>query len=105
MSDPGARPRRPAAVALRYRAGTDPAPRVAAAGTGPVAERILALAREHDVPLREDPDLVEALAALDLGALVPAELYGVIAEVLAWAYRVNAEFALTTPAGVRRPGG
>jgi flagellar biosynthesis protein len=96
VTGPGPGSRRPAAVALRYRAGADPAPRVAAAGTGPVAERILALAREHDVPLREDPDLVEALAALDLGALVPPELYEVIAEVLAWAYRINAEFAATT---------
>jgi flagellar biosynthesis protein len=93
---PGRPPRRPAAVALRYRSGEDPAPRVTAAGTGPVAERILELAREHDLPLRHDPDLVEALAALDLGAFIPAELYDVIAEVLAWAYRANSAFASTT---------
>jgi flagellar biosynthesis protein len=99
----GRPPRRPAAVALRYRGGQDPAPRVTAAGTGPVAERILELAREHDLPLRHDPDLVEALAALELGALVPAELYDVIAEVLAWAYRANSAFASTTR-GLVTPG-
>jgi flagellar biosynthesis protein len=88
--------RRPRAVAVRYRGEEAPAPRVVAAGSGPVAERILALAREHDLPLREDPDLVEALAALELGAMVPAELYGVIAQVLAWAYRANSAYR---PAG------
>ena len=78
-------PRRPVAIAVRYRSGDDPAPRVTAAGTGSVAERILELAREHGLPLREDPDLVEALSVLDLNSLIPAELYDVIAEVLAWA--------------------
>ena len=46
--------------------------------------------------MREDPDLVEALAILDLGAAIPVELYDVIAEVLAWAYRANSAFASTT---------
>ena len=97
MSVPRQRRARPqTAVALQYRRGGDPAPRVTAAGHGPVAERILELAREHGLPLREDPDLAEALAALDLNALVPAELYGVIAEVLAWAYRANSAYASQT---------
>ncbi|MEW6583167.1 MAG: EscU/YscU/HrcU family type III secretion system export apparatus switch protein, partial [Actinomycetota bacterium] len=85
-------PRR-AAVALRYRGGEDVAPRVAASGRGVVADRIVELAREHGLPVREDPDLAAALAVLDLGAAIPVELYGVIAEVLAWAYRVNGDFA------------
>jgi len=85
-------PRR-TAVALSYRRDDDPAPRITAAGTGATAERILEIAREHGLPLREDPDLAEALAALDLGTLVPPELYEVIAEVLAWAYRANSAFA------------
>lgn len=92
----GGPPRRPRAVALRYRGGQDPAPRVTAAGSGSVAERILEIAREHDLPLRHDPDLVEALAVLDLGSYIPPELYDVIAEVLAWAYRANSAFASTT---------
>ncbi len=84
------------AVALRYQRGADVAPKVTAAGAGPVAERILELARAEGIPLREDPDLVAALAALDLGAMIPAELYDVIAEVLAWAYRANSSYASTT---------
>lgn len=86
--------RRRAAVALRYRHGSDAAPKVTAAGDGDVAERILRLARQEGIPLREDPDLVEALAHLDLDELVPPELYRVIAEVLAWAYRMNARYLL-----------
>jgi flagellar biosynthesis protein len=93
---PAPRERRPRAVALRYRREEGGAPRVTASGAGPVAERIVELAREHGLPMREDPDLVEALAILDLGAVIPAELYDVIAEVLAWAYRANSAFASTT---------
>lgn len=97
MSDlPAPRERRSRAVALRYDRREHPAPRVTAAGSGPVAERILEIARAEGIPLREDPDLVAALAALDLGAAIPPELYEVIAEVLAWAYRANASFASTT---------
>lgn len=80
------------AVAVRYRGDEAAAPRITAAGTGAVAERILALARENGLPMREDPDLVAALAALDVNAMIPPELYEVIAEVLAWAYRANSAF-------------
>ncbi|MBJ7457472.1 MAG: EscU/YscU/HrcU family type III secretion system export apparatus switch protein [Thermoleophilia bacterium] len=93
MNAPHARKR---AVALRYRTGEDAAPRVTASGSGPVAERILELAREHGLPMREDPDLVEALSVLDLGTMIPPELYEMIAEVLAWAYRANSSFQSTT---------
>jgi flagellar biosynthesis protein len=83
-----------AAVALRYRHGIDAAPAVAAAGRGELAERIVEAARRGGVPVREDPDLVEALAGLDLDQMVPPELYRVIAEVLAWAYRMNHRYLL-----------
>lgn len=84
-------PRR--AVALTYEAGVDAAPRVAASGAGRVADRILEEARAHGVPVREDPDLADALAQLDLWQTVPPELYAVIAEVFAWAYRANGAYA------------
>lgn len=92
----GGRPLR--AVAVRYRSDEAAAPRVTAAGSGAVAERILELARANGLPMREDPDLVAALAALDVNAVIPPELYEVIAEVLAWAYRANSAFTPSTRA-------
>ncbi len=84
-------PRRHAA-ALRYEPG-DPAPRVTAGGSGLVADRIIAAAREAGVPVRSDPALMKALSALDLGAHVPETLWRAVAEVLAWAYRLDAQAA------------
>jgi len=77
------------AVALRYDRTRDDAPRVAAAGRGNVAENIIAAARAHGVPLHEDANLVETLAALELDTTIPPELYRAVAEVLAFIYRLN----------------
>ncbi len=81
--------KRPRAVALGYDAETDEAPRVLASGEGPVAERIIAIAKENGIFLREDPVLVAALATIDLDTTIPPELYAVVAEVLAYVYRVK----------------
>ena len=81
-------PRR-AAVALRYNTATDKAPKVTAKGQGFVAEKIIALARESGVPMREDADLVQVLAQLDLNREIPPTLYRVVAELLAFVYRLN----------------
>jgi flagellar biosynthesis protein len=83
-------PERPdRAIALRY-AGTG-APKVAATGRGHVADRIVALAEEHGVPVRRDPALVQALATIELGREIPEELFVAVAEVLAWAYALDGE--------------
>lgn len=84
-----ARYRRRRAVALRYRRGEDVAPVVVAKGAGLVAERIIEIAKEHNIPLYEDPDLAEILAKLDLGSIIPPELYQAVAEVLAFVYNLN----------------
>jgi flagellar biosynthesis protein len=81
-------PARRRATALSYQPG-DAAPTIAATGSGLVAERIIEAAREAGVPVRSDPALTEALAALELGATVPAEMWRAVAEVLAWAYRLD----------------
>ena len=73
-------------AALRYDAGNEHAPKMIARGRGHAARKILELAEEHDVPVTKDPTLVSILGALDVGAEIPPDLYGVIAEVLAWAY-------------------
>jgi flagellar biosynthesis protein len=78
------------AVALRYEEAAGSAPRVVAMGAGDVAERILAIANEHGVPVQADSDLVTLLSACELGAEIPFELYEAVAELLSWLYSVNA---------------
>lgn len=82
--------RRKLATALDYDVRADAAPRVVAAGKGLVAERILEIAREHDVPIRQDALLAEALSVLGIGDTIPRELYQAVAEVLAFVYRLDA---------------
>ena len=81
-----------AAVALKYDAATDNAPRMIAKGRGLVAEKIMALAREQGIPMREDPDLVQLLTQIDLAQEIPPTLYKVVAEVLAFVYRLNQRY-------------
>ena len=74
-------------VALRYE-GVG-APRITAKGEGLVAEKILELAKEHHIPLHEDPNLVAVLAKLELGDEIPVALYRAVAEVIAFAYMIS----------------
>lgn len=85
MSEKDRRP--PLAVALHYE-GRD-APRVTAKGWGEVGEAIIALARQHDVPLEHDPEMAGFLAQVDIGQEIPPALYRAVAEVLAFVYMAN----------------
>jgi flagellar biosynthesis protein len=76
-------------TALRYEGAGSP--KVIASGRGHVAERILAAAHAAGVPVREDPQLAEALAGLALGQDVPEDLWLAVAEVLAWAYGLESK--------------
>lgn len=78
---------RQSAVALEYDGRS--APRVTAKGRGLVAEEILRLAREHEVPIKEEPELTQLLAQVELGDEVPRELYLAVAQVIAFAYQVS----------------
>jgi flagellar biosynthesis protein len=80
---------RRAAVALRYDAATEKAPKITAKGHGLMADNIIALARDKGVPIREDPDLVQVLSQLDLDQEIPPSLYQVVAELLAFVYQLN----------------
>lgn len=82
---------RPRAVALSYDAESMAAPTVSAVGQGEIAERIIALAKAQGIPVRQDPDLVSLLAQLDIGQIIPSELYAVVAEVLAFVYQLKAQ--------------
>ncbi len=65
------------------------APRVTAKGDNDLAKRIIAVAREHDVPIREEPELVQLLSEVELGDNIPEMLYVAVAEVLAFAYMLK----------------
>ena len=80
------------AVALKYRTDKDPAPKVTAKGEGLVAERIIALAKENQVPIKEDPDLVQILSQVDINREVPPSVYKVVAEMLAFIYKMNRRY-------------
>jgi len=81
-------PRTPTlAVALQYDGET--APKVTAKGAGDIAEQILAIAREHDVPLQDNPELVKVLSKIELGDQIPEALYLAVAEVIAFAYMLK----------------
>jgi len=77
------------AVAMRYDMARDQAPRMIAKGRGKIAERIIELARENNIHVQEDPDLVGLLSQLEVDMEIPEELYRAVAEVLAFVYRVN----------------
>ncbi len=72
------------AVALEYDGAG--APTVSASGAGELAEAIVALARDSDVPVDEDATLARLLSDLEVGEEIPEQLYRVVAEVLAFAY-------------------
>ncbi len=80
---------RKSAAALRYQLEREHAPRLVAKGMGKTAERILEAAKEAGVPIHEDPDLTALLMTLNIGEIIPPELYLAVAEMLAFIYRMN----------------
>jgi flagellar biosynthesis protein len=52
-------------------------------------DRIVEVARENGIPVREDPALAEALASLELETEIPQDLYTAVAEAIAWAYSLD----------------
>mgnify|MGYP006065855301 FL=1 len=72
-----------------------------ATGEGALAEEILALARELEVPIYENAELVEMLSALDLGDEIPHDLYVIIAQIIALAYKLKGDH-IENPLGIPR---
>jgi len=82
-------PNRRQAVALRYEPDQDHAPKLVAKGSGFLADKILDLARQYDIPIRQDKNLLQVLSRLDLNAEIPAEVYKAVAEILVFIYRLS----------------
>ena len=79
------------AIALSYNPQESTGPVVKAKGKGKIAENILEKAKEHDIPIYEDPNLIELLGQLDMNEAIPEELYQAVAEVFAFIYRLDRE--------------
>ena len=77
------------AVALDYEALKDNAPKVVAKGKGEIAQRIVDLARQNGIPVRQDADLAELLSVLELDQEIPVEAFTAVAEILSYIYRAN----------------
>jgi flagellar biosynthesis protein len=77
------------AVALHY--DKTGAPRVVAKGRGSIGEKIIEVARAHDIPIEENEVLAGALSNVELGDEIPAELYKAVAEVLIFVLRLSGQ--------------
>jgi flagellar biosynthesis protein len=73
------------AVALLYEEPN--APRVVATGRGWVGDKIIETAREHGVPIEENPALAQALSTIELDEEIPEALYRAVAEILGFILR------------------
>src|SRR5262249_45840025 len=77
------------AVAIEYDESAMNAPAVSAKGQELLAERIIALARQHRVPIIRQVPLARSLFELEVGREIPEDLYAAVAEVLNWVYALS----------------
>ncbi len=84
-------PKNKTAVALAESEGGKKVPRIKAAGRGSIAEKILELAYENGIHVREDSDLAQLLAKIELDSPIPSEAFMAVGEILSYVYRVNGQ--------------
>ena len=77
------------AVALGYNRSQDNAPKVLASGAVEIANKIISLAKEHDIPIKEDPDLIEILSKVEVDQEIPPNLYKAVAEIFSFLYKIT----------------
>lgn len=77
------------AIAIKYDAEKDNAPKVIGKGQGHVANKIEELAKKLDIPIQENEVLAYKLNQLDLGEEIPVELYDVVAQILSFLIQID----------------
>lgn len=88
----GKKTSRKKAVALRYDAEKEASPKIVGKGAGHLAEKLLELAKKHNIPIHEDSDLVNILSKLELNDDIPPSTYIAVAEILSFIYRANKSY-------------
>ncbi|MBO4457545.1 MAG: EscU/YscU/HrcU family type III secretion system export apparatus switch protein [Butyrivibrio sp.] len=82
MADKDEKQKIKTAVALGYDPNEDGAPKVIASGKGALAEKIIEQAKDNKIPIHQDDKLADTLSRLEIGEMIPPELYEVVAEIL-----------------------
>lgn len=77
------------AVALRYDTEKENAPRVVAKGENEIAKNIIKIAKENDLPIKKDEDLVELLSNVEIDKEIPETLYKAVVEVFSFIYKLT----------------
>ncbi len=77
------------AAALKYDASTQRSPELLAKGEGEIAKKILNLAKEHDIAVFQNKELVHSLLNLDIHEEIPPRLYKAVAELFSWLMKVD----------------
>jgi flagellar biosynthesis protein len=77
------------AVALKYKAYEENAPKVIAKGNGEIAKKIIEKAKEFDVPLFQNEELANMLLNVEVGEEIPPKMYEAVVEVFIWLYKLE----------------
>ncbi len=83
------------AVALKYKAYEDLAPKVIAKGKGEIAQKIIEKAKKYDVPLFQNEEMANMLLNVDVGEEIPAKMYEAVVEVFVWLYKLEEKAQLS----------
>ena len=83
------------AVALKYKAYEEMAPKVVAKGRGELAKKIIEKAKEFDVPLFQNEELADMLLNIEVGEEVPPKMYEAVIEVFIWLYKLEEKAQLS----------
>jgi flagellar biosynthesis protein len=85
----------PKAVAMKYKAYEDHAPKVIAKGSGEIAKKIIQKAKEFDVSIFQNAELTDMLMNVEINEEVPAELYKAVVEVFIWLHKTEQKAQLS----------
>jgi len=77
------------AAALKYDHLSQNAPKIVAKGQGDVAKNIIKIAKDNNLPIKKDEDLIELLSQLDIDKEIPTEMYKAVAEIFSFIYGIT----------------
>jgi flagellar biosynthesis protein len=79
-------------AALKYSSTDNRAPEIIGLGSGEIAEKIIEKAKENDIPIYQNDELVNTLNQFKIGDEIPPELYEVVAEILVFVSNIDKKY-------------